>query len=99
MWSVGMFSWKAELGEVGTQRKLFRVVMAFQSLSQTHGLSRGVEAHSPTLPRGALGAICCMCKLRGRFPLSTAAPRLLVGGSCECLLNALCGLSEASLAA
>ena len=57
--------------------------MAFQSLSQSHGLSRGVKGHSSTLPRGALGAICA-CANSGRFPLSTAAPQLRVGGSCEC---------------
>ena len=94
-----MFSWKAELGRSKNPEKTIPRGDGFSESLPEPWPQQGVKGHSSTLPQGALGAIHCMCKLRGRFPLSTAAPQLLVGGSCECLLNALCGLREASLVA
>ena len=72
--------------------------MAFQSLSQSHGLSRGVKGHSSTLPRGALGAICA-CANSGGVSLFPPQPLSFGWVVVVNVLNALCGLSEASLVA
>ena len=68
--------------------------MAFQSLSQSHGLSRGVKGHSSKEPWVPYVRV----QTRG---VSLFPPQPLNFGWVVVVnvLNALCGLSEASLVA